>query len=150
MTAPAEFRRPESVLVVVYTPALLCLLLRRVDPPDFWQSVTGTLHWGESPAAAAARELVEETGLDPEGLRDGHAQRSFAILPAWRDRYAADVDRNLEHWWYLRVPAAVPIRLNPAEHTEYRWLPLLQAAARVSSWTNREALERLREERGRG
>jgi dATP pyrophosphohydrolase len=137
------YRRPESVLVVVHTPDLECLLLRRVRPADFWQSVTGTLRWGESAAAAAAREVAEETGLDPEGLRDARTQRSFPILPAWRGRYAPDVDRNVEHWWYLEVPAPVPVRLNPAEHTEYAWLPLAAAAQKVSSWTNREALQRL-------
>lgn len=137
------YRRPESVLVVIYTRERRCLLLRRVRPPDFWQSVTGTLRWGETPAAAAAREVAEETGLDPAGLRDAGIERSFPILPAWRERYAPDVERNVEHWWYLELPAAVPVRLDPAEHTEYRWLPLAAAAEKASSWTNREALERL-------
>ncbi|HEY5567780.1 MAG TPA: NUDIX domain-containing protein, partial [Gammaproteobacteria bacterium] len=50
------------MLVVIYTRALDCLLLERVVPADFWQSVTGTLDWGETPAAAAAREVLEETG----------------------------------------------------------------------------------------
>ena len=143
MSQPRAFRRPESVLVVIHTFDRKCLLLRRVEPPDFWQSVTGTLRWGESPAAAAAREVVEETGLDPAALRDAGEQRSFSIMPAWRDRYAPDVERNVEHWWYLEVPAIVPIRINPAEHTEYCWLPVGEAAAKVGSWTNREALERL-------
>ena len=50
MAAVAEFRRPESVLVVVHTPALEVLLLERVEPRGFWQSVTGTLRWAETPA----------------------------------------------------------------------------------------------------
>ena len=53
----ADFRRPESVLVVIYTPALDCLLLERVSPPGYWQSVTGTLGWDETPA-----ELREAPG----------------------------------------------------------------------------------------
>ena len=65
MAAVAEFRRPESVLVVVHTPELDCLLLERVEPRGFWQSVTGTLRWAETPAECAARELAEETGLAP-------------------------------------------------------------------------------------
>jgi len=138
------FRRPESVLVVIHTPARVCLLLERVDPPGFWQSVTGTLGWRESQADAAAREVVEETGLDPAGLRDAGISRTFPILPAWRDRYAPDVERNLEHWWYLELAAPVDVVLNPAEHARYEWLALEPAIARVTSWTNREALERLR------
>jgi dihydroneopterin triphosphate diphosphatase len=137
------YRRPESVLVVVHTRALECLLLRRCAPPDFWQSVTGTLRWGETPAQAAAREVREETGLDPAALTDSGRRQTFRILPAWRPRYAPDVEENLEHLWYLVVPDSGPIVLQPSEHCEYRWVPLEQAIARVASWTNRDALRAL-------
>jgi 8-oxo-dGTP pyrophosphatase MutT (NUDIX family) len=140
----SRFRRPESVLVVVHTAARECLLLKRVLPADFWQSVTGTLGWEETAEAAAAREVREETGLDPRGLRDSGERRTFPILPAWRHRFAPDVKENIEHAWYLEIPDRAAVKLNPAEHSAYEWLPLEQAIARVSSWTNREALERLR------
>jgi 8-oxo-dGTP pyrophosphatase MutT (NUDIX family) len=141
---PAEFRRPESVLVVVHTRSLECLVLERVEPAGFWQSVTGTLGWNETAAAAAAREVREETGLDPTGLCDSGQSHTFPILPAWRYRFAPDVQENLEHVWYLEIPDRVAVTLNPAEHSAHEWLPLEQAITRVSSWTNREALERLR------
>ncbi len=144
MGARADFRRPESVLVVIHTPALECLLLERVVPPGFWQSVTGTLRWGETPAECAAREVREETGLDPAGLRDAGVTRRFPILPEWRNRYAPDVVENVEHTWYLELPAPLPVTLNPEEHSAYRWMPLEEAAATVASWTNREALLALR------
>lgn len=147
----SAFRRPESVLVVVHTRAHDCLLLERVEPRGFWQSVTGTLRWGESPAEAASRELREETGLAPDGvgaaeglLRDARVTRSFPILPAWRDRYAPDVEENVEHLWYLELGRQAPIVIDSNEHTRYLWLPLDAAVEKASSWTNREALERLR------
>lgn len=139
----AAFKRPESVLVVVYTAAGEVLLLRRREPSDFWQSVTGSLEWGETAAAAARRELAEETGLPGSGLAAAGRTRSFPILPAWRRRYAPEVGENTEHTFVLRLPQREPVRLNPAEHREYAWLPFTEAAARVSSWTNREAIEEL-------
>jgi dATP pyrophosphohydrolase len=145
--AAVDFKRPESVLVVVHTSALECLLLERVEPRGFWQSVTGSLHWDETPAACAARELAEETGLAPEGLRDAQVCHSFPILPAWRSRFAPDVQSNLEHLWYLELPAARPIEIEPREHAAYLWLPIDGAIEKVASWTNREALQRLKERR---
>lgn len=147
MAAVAEFRRPESVLVVVHTPALDCLLLERVEPRGFWQSVTGSLRWAETPEECAAREVKEETGLEPRGLRDAHVQHSFPIMPAWRARYAPGVEENLEHLWYLEVPEVAPVRIEPAEHVAYLWLPIEAAIEKVGSWTNREALQRLNDSR---
>jgi len=144
MAAVAEFRRPESVLIVVHTPRLDCLLLERVEPRGFWQSVTGTLLPAETPAECAARELQEETGLPPVDLRDARVQRSFPILPAWRSRYAPGVDSNLEHQWYLEVPEVRAVRIEPKEHVAYLWLPVEAAIEKVASWTNREALEQLK------
>ena len=147
MAAVAEFRRPESVLVVVHTPKLDCLLLERVEPRGFWQSVTGTLRWAETPAECAARELAEETGLAPDGLRDAQVRRSFPILPAWRSRYAPGVDSNVEHQWYLEVPEVRAVEIERTEHVAYLWLPVEAAIEKVASWTNREALQRLADAR---
>jgi dATP pyrophosphohydrolase len=138
-------RRPESVLVVVHTKALEFLLLERVSPAGFWQSVTGSLEWGETPAQAARRELLEETQLPAEGLRDGRRSQRFAILPEWRSRFAPGVDSNLEHVWYLELPEIVEVTLNPAEHRGYAWLELEAALERASSWTNRDAIAALRQ-----
>jgi dATP pyrophosphohydrolase len=147
MAAVAEFRRPESVLVVVHTSTLDCLLLERLEPRGFWQSVTGTLRFAETPAECAARELQEETGLSPQGLRDAHVQRSFPILPAWRSRYAPGVESNVEHRWYLEVPEVRAVHIEPTEHVAYLWLPVQAAIEKVASWTNREALQRLKDSR---
>ncbi|KRT55805.1 NUDIX domain-containing protein [endosymbiont of Ridgeia piscesae] len=82
-----RFKRPESVLVVVYTTGGEFLLLRRRSPSAFWQSVTGSLRWGESPLQAARRELYEETGIMAGSLLNDlrHTER-FPIVPPWRSR----------------------------------------------------------------
>ena len=44
----AHWKRPVSVLVIVYSQDGKVLLLRRKQPDDFWQSVTGSLEWGKN------------------------------------------------------------------------------------------------------
>lgn len=141
MSATA-FKRPVSVLVVIHTPSLQVLLLRRVRPPDFWQSVTGSLEADETPQQAALREVGEETGIvaRPEDLADWQRTREFAIRPEWRARYAPDVTHNTEHVFSLCVPDGQRVRLAPDEHDALVWLPFEQAAEQVFSWTNREAI----------
>ena len=61
----ATYKIPQSVLVVIYTPLLDVLLLKRADAPDFWQSVTGSKDTLAEPFEhTAVREVVEETGVD--------------------------------------------------------------------------------------
>ena len=140
----SRYKRPESVLVVVYTRAGEVLMLRRTLPKFFWQSVTGSLKWGESPRRAAARELYEETGLRPDkALVDWRHRERFPIRGVWRKRYAPSVRFNHEHWFGLLLPRRRRIRLNAAEHGEYRWLPVVRAVRLSASWTNRKAIETL-------
>lgn len=135
------------MLVLVYSRAGRVLLLRRVRPAGFWQSVTGSLEWHETePAATARRELLEETGIDAvaRGLEliDCDTRNRFPIRPAWRHRYPPGVRHNLEHVFRVELAEELPVLLDPGEHTEYLWLSREQALARVSSYTNRDAIER--------
>lgn len=139
---PHRWKRPESVLVVVHSDAGDVLLLQRRDDPTFWQSVTGSLEEGETPAAAARRELAEETGLDLP-VHDLKLRTTFEIRPPWRARYAPGVTRNLEHAFTARVDEVEPVTLNPEEHLDFLWLPAAEALERVSSATNREPIRRL-------
>lgn len=141
-----EYRRPVSVLVLVYAADGSILLLRRSRPFDFWQSVTGSLQRDETHAETAARELSEETGFEAEGeLTFTGTSRAFTIDPRWRDRYAPGVTENVEFEWHYRLPARLDIALDTLEHSEYQWFSLDRAIEAVWSWTNREALVELRD-----
>ena len=141
------FKIPESVLVVIYTPALDVLLIKRADVADFWQSVTGSKdELEETFEQAARREVFEETALDcrvgsalQANLHDWGLENFYEIYPRWRHRYAPGVFFNTEHLFGLEVPADTPVRLSPREHTHYQWLPYVQAADRCFSPSNAEA-----------
>jgi dATP pyrophosphohydrolase len=140
-----SFKVPESVLVVIHTPALDVLLLQRADEPAFWQSVTGSKDsLDESWAATAAREVAEETGIDVRGpgctLRDWGLENVYEIYPRWRHRYAPGVSHNTERVFGLQVPANTPVRLAPLEHLAWVWLPYREAAERCFSPSNAEAV----------
>jgi dihydroneopterin triphosphate diphosphatase len=146
MAGEQGYKRPESVLVVVYTRDGQVLLLRRADHPEFWQSITGSMEWDDaSPRATAARELREETGIDvpPGQLHDWQITQRYVLFPQWRHKYAPGVGENTEHFFSLELPAQTAIRVSPGEHSEYRWLPFAEAVAQVFSWTNRDALQLL-------
>jgi dATP pyrophosphohydrolase len=137
---------PVSVLVVIHTPALEVLLLERTQRPGFWQSVTGSLErLDESPAAAARREVLEETGIDAGALRleDWKLAHAFEIYAHWRGRFLPGTTHNTEHVFALEVPARVETRLAPEEHRAQRWLPWEAAAAACFSWSNRDAIRML-------
>ncbi len=144
MPEAAPKKRPESVLVVIFTAAGEFLLMNRVRPEGFWQSVTGSLERGESPRRAALREVREETGLlGAAALVNLSQSRLFPIIPAWRKRYPKGACFNREHWYALPLPSRRLIRLNRNEHGSYLWLPLDKALEQVSSWTNRDAIRLL-------
>ena len=143
------FKRPESVLVVIHTQQGEVLQLRRREPPDFWQSVTGSLLENETAQQAALREVREETGLLADhGLADSGILNRYPIHPSWAAKFAAGTQENVEHVFSWQLPAIDAVRLNPDEHLEYRWLPRDQAAKLASSATDRDAILKLVPDKG--
>jgi dATP pyrophosphohydrolase len=137
-------RRPESVLIVIYTAGGEFLLMERRRPPGFWQSVTGSLEWGEQADGAARREVIEETGITQGVLVNLQWTQVYEILPAFGKVYAPGVTLNLEHAFSLRLTERVPVVLSESEHVQYRWVPALEALDTVSSSTNRAVIAELR------
>ena len=150
MLGPMAFKLPESVLVVVHTPALEVLLLERAANPGFWQSVTGSREPDDPDLTATARrELREETGLSFGTLSDWQLTNRYEIWPQWRARYAPDVTHNTEHVFGFLVPQLTVATLDPNEHIAQVWLPWREAMDKVFSPSNREAIGQLAERSGR-
>jgi dihydroneopterin triphosphate diphosphatase len=141
------YKTPISALVVIHTADLQVLLMERADKAGFWQSVTGSLERDETPYEAAVREVKEETGLNALDFdfKNWHLSNVYEIYPHWRHRYAPGVVENTEHLFGLCLPAPMPVTLAPNEHTRYVWVDWREAAQRVFSWTNMDALKRLGE-----
>ena len=135
-------KRPVSVLVVIHTPTLEILLLERARHPGYWQSVTGSQEEGETLIETATREVREETGIatTAASMADWNRTNTFEIFEEWRHRYAPDVRYNTEHVFSLAVEENTPVITAPGEHTGYCWLDYEVAAAKVFSWSNRDAI----------
>ncbi len=142
------YKIPESVLVVIHTPAREVLLIERADKPGYWQSVTGSKDTPDEPLVQTCiREVAEETGIvigeglvPASSLRDWQLANVYEIYPVWRHRYAPGVTHNTEHVFGLTVPTGTPVRLNPREHLHHAWLPWREAADRCFSPSNAEAI----------
>lgn len=146
------YKIPRSVLVVIYTPAGQVLLIERADEQGhasgIWQSVTGSLdHEEESFADCAAREIMEETGLDVSAashtLTDWQLENTYDIWPHYLYRYAPGVSRNTERVFGLCIPKPVVVQLAPREHVNQIWLPWNEAALKVRSASNEQAIARV-------
>lgn len=142
-----KFKIPVSALVLIHTPDLKVLIMERADKAGYWQSVTGSIEEGETPRDAAIREVSEETGLNAllYDFQDWQASNVYEIYPHWRHRYAPGITENREHLFGLMLPEQLPIQLAPDEHVRYEWVDWREAAKRVFSWTNVDALKRLGE-----
>ena len=147
-----KYKIPRSVLVVIYTPLGKVLLIERANEEGqasgVWQSVTGSLdHDNESFADCAAREVMEETGLDASAaahaLSDWHLENTYDIWPHYRHRYAPSVSRNTERVFGLCIPQPVAVQLAPREHVNQIWLPWNEAALKVRSASNEQAIARV-------
>jgi len=136
------YKKPVSVLVVIHSPDRQILLLERAAHPGYWQSVTGSQEDDEALIDTAVREVGEETGIavTKDRLIDWQQTNTYEIFPEWRHRYAPGVTENTEHVFSLEVPRDTAIRIAPGEHLGHCWLPLDEAAAKVFSWSNRDAI----------
>lgn len=141
-----KYKRPESVLVVLYDENSQVLILQRKDDPNFWQSVTGSLEEGELPAQTAHREVLEETGIDlapsddvDSALIDCRTINQYQIRPEWQHRYPPNDCVNTEYVFCAKILRNSNIKLT--EHLTFKWLSKSEAIDRVWSDSNKKAIQ---------
>ena len=146
MSAAKPLKQPVSVLVVLHDGNGNILLIERADRAGFWQSVTGSIEAGETLSQTARREVQEETGitLSDGQLHDWQQSRQYEIYPHWRHRYPPGITRNTEHVFSARIAPDTSIKLSK-EHTAFCWLERTDAAEKVFSPSNRQAILELAE-----
>ncbi|WP_331745348.1 NUDIX hydrolase [Kitasatospora sp. NBC_01300] len=109
--------------LLVTDPAGRVLGMRSTIDPDVWNMPGGNVEHGESPFDAALREAQEELGLDlaaenPQVLR----RRLVAVIHTQADAdYPVPVAGYVFDGGTLTAEQQARIRLDPAEHTEFRF-----------------------------
>jgi 8-oxo-dGTP pyrophosphatase MutT (NUDIX family) len=140
-------RRPDEVAVVVRRPAAegveYLVVLRSPEKLGYWHLVAGGVEWGELPAAAAARELAEETGLvaEPAPLDAPLSYDLSGDPESVRARFPAGTER-ITVWPFVADAPRGWEPLLDEEHVEHRWLAAGDAIALLHYPEPREALRR--------
>ena len=121
----------------------LLVMLRTPSQGLWWSSVTGMLEPGETPEAAAHRELMEETGLKGT-LTPLHFSHSFWMDPALIGLPPGPPRFNTERCYHMEVDPAAQVELALDEHSEYRWCGLQEAHDLMLWEGSKTALQRFR------
>ena len=115
---------------MLVNPHGLVFVASRIDTPgDNWQMPQGGIDAGEDPAAAARRELEEETGTtQAELVAESRAWLSYdlpddLIGKIWKGKYRGQTQK----WFLMRFTGQdsdINIHAHHAEFNAWKWVPL--------------------------
>jgi dATP pyrophosphohydrolase len=115
----------------------------------YWHTIAGGIEDGETPLEAAARELVEETGLQEVALHRGATvvEYAYPLSEEPADRRALYPEGTVEvrvHCFVVDAPDGWEPTLD-WEHDDYRWSAPVDAADTLRWPATADALRRLLE-----
>ena len=135
---PSTLPYRRGVGIALFNRDGLVFVARRIDTAaEAWQMPQGGIDRGESPRAAARRELFEETGIRAAEIIGESREWIPYDLPrhligkAWRGRYRG----QLQKWFAFSFTGKDDdIDLAASRHPEFsdwRWVPLAETAALI-------------------
>lgn len=123
--------------LALFNRAGLVFAARRIDTPaEAWQMPQGGIDRGETPQAAALRELEEEIGTaKAEIVAESAGWLTYDLPPellgkVWKGRYRG----QRQKWFALRFTgsdADIDIVTKHPEFCEWRWMELAELPARI-------------------
>lgn len=108
-----------AVRVICLDAACRVLVLRWRDPVDgawLWEPPGGGIEPGETPVAAARRELMEETGLDPGAVLDRSVPVERDVR--WKGRRYVGPEDFFVAYFAVDRPSLTRTGLHPDEQVE--------------------------------
>ncbi|HSJ14203.1 MAG TPA: NUDIX domain-containing protein [Longimicrobiales bacterium] len=140
-----RYRRDVSAGVIVFQRGSdgcrFLLLLSKLTKRPLWEFPKGGVDEGETLLQAALRELEEETGLTRDGIRivDGFEHKEDYRFTSGKEQDRVFVRKAVTY--FLAEATHTDVRLSAHEASEFAWLPLAEARAKLRYAARRRMLD---------
>lgn len=118
------------------------LMLKRVESRGgFWQGVTGAPENNETITEGANRELIEETGYISFTLIKTDISYIIPMEVRWENIYPKGTKEIPEYLFIAIIHQSIPPKIDPNEHTEWKWCTFEEAMQLLKWDDNKSALK---------